>query len=405
MKIIVIGGSIATHSIVQTLLRYGRDLNITIISEESDIFYSKCLLTYLLGKEIEEKELFFGSVGQLNGRVKLYSNTKAIAIDGQNKKVICDNGLSFDYDRLVIATGADPIKPSYCKEENRVFTVRYKNDIAKIEKHLKNRAVVIGGGYVGLKTAFSLVRRNIDTTVIISSQYPLSVTADEETGKTIEKELNQMGIKTITRCDVREIAPKNDNIKICLTSGDEISADLCIVGKGVKPRTELLSNSSVSVNVGIPVNQYLQTSDPDIFAIGDCAETYDIVREDNYLNAIWPNAVEQAYYAALNILGRNVSYAGSVLMNSIKTDQFHLITAGILKGDGVTLYEHRNSSKNQYRKIALKNGRLVGLAFFNNPEDAGFYVNLVKKGGMFVDKPLEFLEKADIRSVYYRPFR
>ncbi len=405
MRIIIIGGSIAAYTALETLIKYGKDLEITLITEEEHIFYSKCLLTYLLGQEIGEKELFFSSSKKYKGFIKLFSSTKATTTDNKNKKVFCNNGLSFDYDKLIIATGADPIKPTYCKEENRAITIRYKKDIDMIKKYLKDRAIVVGGGYVGLKTAYSLSKLNIDTSVIISSPYPLSVTTDEDTGKTIETEFKKLGIKTYTRTDLKEIVPKNGSIKALLTSELDLTADVCIVGKGVKPRVELLLDSNISVNLGIVVNEYLQTSDKDIYAVGDCAECYDTAREEYYLNAIWPNAVEQAQIAALNILGNHVPYLGSISMNSIKTDTFHLITAGVLKGKEITIYEKRYSSKNQFRKIALQNGRLVGMSFFNNAEDAGFYVNLVKKGNVIVEKPDEFLEKADIKNTYYRPFR
>jgi NADPH-dependent 2,4-dienoyl-CoA reductase/sulfur reductase-like enzyme len=105
------------------------------------------------------------------------------------------------------------------------------------------------------------------------------------------------------------------------------------------------------------------------------------VRNTLWINALWPVAVEQGHHAALNMLGRQSPYPGSLAMNSLKTPVFHLILAGILKGgNGITLFEHYTPSSNQFRKLAVRNNIPVGMAFYNNPEDAGIIVNLIKKG-------------------------
>ncbi len=129
------------------------------------------------------------------------------------------------------------------------------------------------------------------------------------------------------------------------------------------------------------VNEFLETSAEGIYAAGDCCETMDIARKRLWVNAIWPVAVEQGYFAALNMLGMQAPYPGSIGMNSMKTRAFHLITAGVLKGgEGVSLFEKYIPSTNQFRKLAVRDNVPVGMAFYNNPEEAGVIINLIKKG-------------------------
>jgi NADPH-dependent 2,4-dienoyl-CoA reductase/sulfur reductase-like enzyme len=107
----------------------------------------------------------------------------------------------------------------------------------------------------------------------------------------------------------------------------------------------------------------------------------DVVRKTPWVNAIWPVAVEQGYFAALNMSGAHTPYPGSIGMNSLKTDSFHLITAGVLKdGEGITIFEKYIPSTNQFRKLLVKDNVPVGMAFYNSPEEAGIIINLIKKG-------------------------
>lgn len=393
MNLVVVGLSASGLACVKTLIKYGSKFKITAITDE-DRLYSRCLLTYYLGRELSEKELDIYELSEFKD-ICLITNTKLKEIKREKKLIVLDNGNEIHYDKLVLAIGSNPLRPTYCKEENNVFTLRYFKDAVKIEKKLKESAIIVGGGYVGIKSAYGLYKRKVKTTMIISSPYPLSVTADEETGRMVEKKLKEMGIDIKLRLDVIEVNKKNGQTYVLLRDGTELLSDLVIVGKGVKPNIDLAKNAGLECNNGILVDGYLRTSDPDIYAIGDCAETYDLIRKETNVNAIWPCAEEQGYYCALNLLHREVPYPGTMAMNSLKMNDFHLVTAGILKGDGITLYT-QYSHKNQLRKIALKDNLFVGMAFLNNPEDAGVYLNLLKKGDTVVSNPKDFLASPPI---------
>lgn len=380
MKIVIIGASAAGISALETFVNQKNKHHITVISEERFEPYSRCLLPNYLGKELQMGELFISHSSKFPNNVKFNFGQKTTAIDNKNKKVLLQDGTTIPYDKLLIATGAEPIKPEYTLKSKRVCTLRHIEDVNRIESKLNSSATVVGGGFVGIKTAYSLLERDIKVNLIISSGYPLSVTLDEETGLIIEKELAFIGISVITHCDIIEIEEKVTCINAHLSSNLTLKSDMIIVGKGVKPRIELANTSGIKVNKGFVVNEYLETSEKDIFAAGDCIETYDIARREMFINAIWPNAVEQGYYSAMNMLENQLAYHGTIGCNSLKTKTFHLITAGILKGKNIKIYTRFSSSKNQLRKIAFEDNIPVGMAFLNDASEAGVVVNLIKKG-------------------------
>lgn len=380
MNIVIIGSSAAGLSCLNTLCRILPQAKITVISAEKYPPYSRCLLTYYIANTMTRQELTISSPSDYPSNVQFILEQRARQINVQKKTVRLADGRELDFDKLLIAVGADAIKPKYCTEEKRTFTLRYLDDAKKIDKVMKERAVVSGGGFIGIKTAYGLRLRNIKTDMVVTSPYPLSMVLDETSARHIEKDLTGLGIAITTGDDIAEISLHNEDLKVHLNSGKELETDVVIVGKGVKPSVDLAQASGIKVNEGISVNEYLETSAPDIFAAGDCCETIDLARNKLQVIGLWPEAVEQGYFAALGMAGYKSRYPGSIGMNSLKTTAFHLISAGILKGGPeLTLYEKHMPSRNQFRKIVLRGDVPVGMAFYNCPEDAGLFVNLIKK--------------------------
>jgi nitrite reductase (NADH) large subunit len=381
MNAVIIGSSAAGLSCLDTLLKFSPDTNVTVISEESIKPYCRCLLTYYLGKVMNEQQMIIRDTTSYPSNASFIFGERVSSIDTSRKLVILSSGKEIVYDRLLIATGSNPVKPKYYDEKKKTFTLRYLNDAKKIEPHLREKAIILGGGFAGIKAALGLRERKISTTMVIASGYPVSMIIDETTGRFLEKDLKQMGIDIRTGEDVSGIKVLKSSLQVSLSSGFELDSNVIIVGKGVKPRVELANLAGIKTDKGIKVNEFLETSAEGVYSAGDCCETMDIVRNKHWINAIWPVAVDQGYHAALNMLGRQFPYPGSVGMNSLKTPLFHLIIAGVLKGgDGITIFEKYIQSKNQYRRLAVRDNIPVGIAFYNNPEDVGVIVNLIKKG-------------------------
>ncbi len=406
MKIVICGASAAGLSCLSTLIKQKKDIECTIISEEKIYPYSRCLLTYHLGREVTEKEIEITNPDFFPDNVKWIFGERIIKIDTNKKNVFTDKGNCFEYDKLLLALGAEAIKPPYMLQSDRIFNLRYLEDSVAIDRKLRNSAVVIGGGFVGIKTAYGLIRRGITPTLVMASHYPLSTTIDEETGLIVKDILSGMGIQIYTGADVKEVRQKNSILYLLLSNEKVLDCDVAIVGKGVKPRVKEIDNSGINIKTGILVDEFMQTSIKDIYAAGDCCETYDMVMEKRVINAIWPNAVEQGYYAALNMLNFKISYPGSIAMNSIKTDYFHLISAGNLKDGEAKFFTHYVKSKKQLRKIAIKNGQIVGCALLNDPDYAGVIVELIKNKKPVTDTFVDRVVKGSISPLeYYRKFQ
>jgi len=381
MKIVIVGASAAGVTCLDTVVRFSPESHITVISEEPYSPYCRCLLTYYLGGMLKEKQVLIRDAASYPANVHFLFGERVEKIDTAGKSAILSGCKEITYDKLLIATGSNPVRPEYYDEKKKTFTLRYMDDAKKIQPHLRSKAIVLGGGFVGIKAATGLTERNIAVTVVIGSRYPLSMIADEKTSLLVGKDLKEMGIDVRTGEDIADIKERNGSLRVSLSSGFELDSDAIIVGKGVKPRIDLAKQAGIKTDMGITVNEFLETSAEGVYAAGDCCETMDISRNKVWVNAIWPIAVEQGYCAALNMLGMGAPYPGSVGMNSLKTRAFHLIVAGVLKaGKGVSIFEKYISSTNQFRKLAVRDNVPVGMAFYNNPEDAGVMTNLIKKG-------------------------
>ena len=388
MQIVIIGASAAGLSCLDTLSHVAPGADITVVSAEPHPPYSRCLLTYYIGRSLTEDELTIKAPADFPSGVRFLGGRKAERIDTAKKSVLLASGEALGYDKLLIATGAEAAAPAYCDEEKNCFVLRTMDDANKIAAAVKDRAVVAGGGFIGIKTAYGFIARNVATEMVIASLYPLAMVLDEASGRHLEKDLTGMGLKITTGDDIAAVGIQDCRQKVVLKSGRVIESDVVVAGKGVKPELALAKTAGVKTGEGIGVDEHLETSVPDIFAAGDCCESPDLARNKTQLIGLWPAAVEQGYYAALNMAGHKTRYPGTVAMNSLKTSAFHLISAGVLKGEpGLAVYEKSVPLRKQFRKIAFRGDVPVGIAFYNCPEEAGLFVNLIKKAEPLIASP------------------
>jgi nitrite reductase (NADH) large subunit len=381
MKLVIIGLSAAGLSALETLLQFAPEAEITAISEENRQPYCRCLLTQYLGREVRQDFLTIRETHRYPKNVTWLLGERVSRIDPEKKSIACASGRTLSFDKLLIAAGAGAVRPEYCRAENRAHTLRFLEDALKIEHLAVGKGIVAGGGFVGVKTAYGLIERGLDVEMVVSSPHLLSMAMNERAAVWVEKDLQSLGVILNRSDDIAEIRAEDHQVRAVLTSGKEIRSDVLVVGKGVIPRLELAQSAGLAVEAGILVNEFLETSEPDIFAAGDCCQALDVTRGRPWINAVWPVAVEQGYYAALNLAGTPAAYPGSVAMNSLKTPRSHLINAGLLKtAEGVTFHERQTTGKNQFRMLAMRENIPVGMMFYNAPEGAGPVVNLIRRG-------------------------
>jgi NAD(P)H-nitrite reductase large subunit len=334
-----------------------------------------------LGREVRQDFMTIRNTDHYPKNVTWLLGERVLRIDPGQKNVNCASGRTLIYDKLLIATGAGAIRPAYCREENRAFTLRFLEDALQIETLADGQAIVAGGGFVGLKTAYGLRERGLGVDLVVSSPHLLSMAMNERAASPVEKDLQAIGVALHKNDDLTGVDTGCKGVRATLRSGREIAGDVLVVGKGVVPRLELAREAGIAIEAGILVNDFLETSVSDIFAAGDCCQALDVTRGRSWVNAVWPVAVEQGYYAGLNMAGIPAAYPGSIGLNSLKTPRFHLINAGLLKdADGVTFFEKEAPGRNQFRMLALRENVPIGMMFFNTPADAGPVVNMIRRG-------------------------
>jgi NAD(P)H-nitrite reductase large subunit len=288
-----------------------------------------------------------------------------------------------------LATGGKPIVPPILGVDKKgISTLKTMADAERIYKFKGKKAVVIGAGSVGVETSISLKRRGMEVTLLEQLGHVLPTVFDEEAASMIQKRIEDLGIITITGEKAIQFTG-NVHVKSAVTDSKEIKCDLVVLAVGVKPSIELAKKAEIEIGSlgGIKVTPQMATNIPDIFAAGDVAETYDLSRDTNWINAIWPCAVEQGRIAGLNMADRKTFYEGSYRRNSIgnfigvpaiSMGLTHAETCSSCEG-GEEFQEIKRRTKDTFKKLILKNGRLVGVILVGQTQKAGLFSILLKR--------------------------
>ncbi|MFW5985916.1 MAG: FAD-dependent oxidoreductase [Halanaerobiales bacterium] len=321
-KIIIVGGVAGGASTAARLRRMDEDAEIIILERGEYISFANCGLPYHIGGIIEERsKLLVQTPESMEERFKISVRVKneVISIDREQKEVRVkdlDSGkvYSESYDVLVLSPGAEPVKPPIDGIDNQnVFTLRNIPDTDRINNYIKSkkpeRAVVVGGGYIGLEMAHNLVERGIDVSLVEMLDQVLSP-VDYEMASFIHNHLRTKGVSLHLKNGVKEIRRDGNKTGVILESGLEINTEMVILSIGVKPSVELASKAGLEIGRtgGIKVDQYLKTSDPDIYAIGDAIEVKDFITGNPALIPLAGPANKQGRIAANNICGNREIY-------------------------------------------------------------------------------------------------
>jgi nitrite reductase (NADH) large subunit len=309
-RYVIIGASAAGSSAAETLRRHAPKAQITVVSDEK-ITYSKPLLSYYLAGHLGEEQLFFRAPDFYERYGIQRIHARAVGLRPEKSTVELSDGQNLQYDKLLLATGAAPRFPKIegIRREG-VFGLRKLEDAQGILARLPStkRAVVLGGGLVGLKAAAALKERGLSVTVLVDSPHVLSQMLDESSARIFEKIFEQNGVTIYTKAKPVAVLGTQHIEGVQLASGEVVECDVVVVGKGVDPRLELLEGTPIRKDYGVLVDDYLRTSVENIYAAGDVAQARDVLRGEPWINALWPCAVEQGRVAALNMLGRAMSY-------------------------------------------------------------------------------------------------
>lgn len=355
MKVVIVGGVAGGAMAAARIRRLDEKAEIIIFERSGYVSYANCGLPYYIGGEISDKEdLFLQTPEGFWSRFKIDVRTlhEVTKINRDRKTVTVLNkqsGNVFEerYDKLILSPGAKPVMPDFCKGDcSNIFTLRTVEDTLKIREFTDNNpiktAVIIGGGFIGLEMAENLKNRSIDITVIQKGDHLLN-TVDSDIASFVHTNLRTKGINILLNANVKSIE-KN----IVITDCKEIPADMVIVSVGVLPENTLAKDAGLTLGVkgAIAVSDNMQTSDDDIYAVGDAVEVENFISKDKAVITLAGPANKQGRIAADNIYGINSTYKGSQGASVIKL--FDMTVAST----GMTETQLKNSNI-AYEKVIL----------------------------------------------------
>jgi NADPH-dependent 2,4-dienoyl-CoA reductase/sulfur reductase-like enzyme len=336
-KLLIIGGSDAGISAALRAKEVNPNIEVTIVVADLFPNFSICGLPFYLSGEIQDwKTLAHRTVEEIEGKgIRLLLDHKAEEIDSQHKqvKIIGNNGLThfMDYDRLLIGTGAvSAVPPIKGLDIPGVFSLRWMEDSFEIHKFITEKkvgsAVIIGGGYIGMEMADALTYRGIEVTVVEYAQ-TLLTTLDANLGLLVQEELEDNGVRVITGTAVKEIGKKDEQLIVKSLVDLEIQTDMVLVAAGSRPSVELARAAGVKIgNYGaIEISKEMRTNLPDVFAAGDCVETWHRFLEKYTYLPLGTTAHKQGRIAGENMAGGKVEFKGSLGTQVVKI--FDLVAA------------------------------------------------------------------------------
>jgi NAD(P)H-nitrite reductase large subunit len=391
-KYVIVGASAAGVGAVEAIREADPKSQITLISEEQCTYYSRPMISeFVSGKADAQKMKCRNDEFWTEKNVDLKSCKKAVALDLTAKTVSLDDGEKVAYDKLLLATGGKPFVPKMeGQEKDGVFTFTTLSDAqqlaANIDAIQAKSAVVIGAGLIGISVTDALVKRGLKVTVVELQEKILSLLLDAKASDIVEAAIRKEGVDFATGQSVQKIIGRKDNDGavggVILTKGDTVPCDLVIVAIGVIPRTDLAVGTAVKINRGIVVDNYMQTSVPDVYASGDVAETFDYILNQHRLLPLWPLAVLEGKTAGYNMTGKQIAYEGGTNMSSLKYFGVPIVSIGLAnpkEDPALEILVKYDADKGTYKKLVLKDNVILGLTMVNSIERSGIIFNLLKK--------------------------
>lgn len=378
--LIIVGKGMAATRLVDELSQraLGRHA-IAVIGAEDRLAYNRVLLSPLLAGEITEPEIELKPAAwwRARGVSTLYGRSVS-GIDRAAKTIALEGGLVLPYGKLVLATGSKPLRPPFPGGDLAgVATFRDTTDVQTLRSHARRgaRIVVIGGGLLGLEAAHGLAKAGGQVTLLHLVDRLMERQLDAEGAALLASAITARGIAVRLGAVTKGFIGTGKVEGVALEDGTLIPADLVVIAIGVRPNIDLAQAAGLAVNRGVLVDDGMASHDPDIFAIGECAE-----HRGSVYGLVEP-AYEQARVLALRLAGQNAAYEGSLLATNLKVSGVGVFSAGEFEaGEGTETLVLRDRTAGIYRKFVLREGRLAGCILVGDTQGALFYLGLIRSG-------------------------
>lgn len=407
MRHVVLGAGPAGVTAAETLREVNPDAEITILGSEPEPPYSRMAIPYLLHGSIGEDGTYLRQTeGHYDTLGIGYRQGTAGAVDPQNKKISLTSGEEVPYDKVLVSTGASPITlPIPGHDLDGVHNCWTLQDAREILKLADKGApvVLVGAGFIGSIVLEALYVRGCQLTVVEIAPRMVARMMDETAGGMLGRWCEEKGVRVLTDTRVESIAKTSDGpgLEVGFSNGQSAPAKLVVMAAGVRSNVGFLEGT-VDLNTGIRVNQYLETSAPDVYAAGDCCEGIDLSTGKPDMLAIQPVAVEHGRLAAMNMGGITTPHRGSLNMNVL--DTMGLISSSFGLWQGTPLGETAklvDEENYRYLKLNFEGDRMVGAQCVDLTDQVGMLRGLVQTGfhlGEWRDKLIK--DPSRVREAY-----
>ena len=387
MQYVIIGNSTAATFAIEGIRAVDKAGSITVISDETRPAYGRPLISYYLYGRIRlENTAYRPASFYTDNGVTLKYGVRAEKIDPKKKTVVLSDGSTIGYDKLLVATGSSPlVPPADGLDAVKYHTFMTMDAALALEKELspEKRVLVVGAGLIGLKCVEGILDRVGSVTVVDLAARILPSILDEESSAIVQERLETRGVNFVLGdCAVR-YAPGLATLR----SGKEVPFDILVIAAGVRPNVSLVREAGGEVNRGIVVNDRQETTIPDVYAAGDNCESYDICSGTRRILALLPNAAFRGETAGRNMAGGDAAFDKAAPFNALGLFDTHIATAGVYEGEAYT------DLSEGYKKLFVKDNKLVGFILIDCIGRAGIYTSLIREQTPLTTVDFELLKK------------
>ena len=387
MQYVIIGNSTAATFAIEGIRAVDKAGSITVISDETRPAYGRPLISYYLYGRIKLENTAYRSASfYTDNGVTLKYGVRAEKIDPKKKTVALSDGSTIGYDKLLVATGSSSlVPPADGLDAVKYHTFMTMDAALALEKELspEKRVLVVGAGLIGLKCVEGILDRVGSVTVVDLAARILPSILDEEGSAIVQERLEARGVNFVLGdCAVR-YAPGLATLR----SGKEVPFDILVIAAGVRPNVSLVKGAGGEVNRGIVVNDRQETTIPDVYAAGDNCESYDICSGTRRILALLPNAAFQGETAGRNMAGGDAAFGKAAPFNALGLFDTHIATAGVYEGEAYT------DLSEGYKKLFVKDNKLVGFILIDCIGRAGIYTSLIREQTPLTTVDFELLKK------------
>ena len=400
-KLIVIGNGMAGARTVEEILQRagGDQFDITVFGDEPYGNYNRILLSNVLNGSQDASEIFInGLEWYADNGVTLHAGARVDVIGRPHKAIHCDDGNWYPYDKLIIATGSRPSIPPIAalklpSGEFRpgIFVFRSLDDCRLIAGYAAKcrRVAVIGGGLLGLEAARGLLNHGVDVHVVHLLGHLMEQQLDPSAGGILKNTIEAMGIKVHLKRLTKAVLGDAEVTGLAFEDGTTLECDMIVIATGITPNAEIGSRSGLTTERGIVVDDQMRTSDPDVYAVGECAQHRG--RVYGLVSPIW----EQARVLADHITGVNPTavYEGSKLSTKLKVMGVELASMGVITADGENedVVQFMEPRRGIYKKLIIRDGVLAGGILMGDISKAAYLMQAFDRGIKLPDERLSLL--------------